>query len=142
MKGIFFLILLLFTIIPIFSDSIPIKGDIFVENSMFQASFELFKKAGGEYTMVIRPKLSQSPCYFWVKKISAPQQLRGRSGIIHTNKPSNCIFSVREQESQSFWNSIILVDFEYSFSMENTLNGKATLSALEKTIQPVFLFIK
>ena len=118
-----------------------IRGTLVVNELGFEANYALSRLPDGEYLMRMTPKNSTPGCSFRVMKISAPQMLRGRMGSIFTNRPPRCLFLLNEKKMAKFWNSIVLIDFRYSFSPDiSTLQGTALLSSKKKTYKASLVF--
>ena len=109
------------------------KGTINVDNK-FHATFELIDMD----TLVLRPEGSQNSCEFVVKRSSLPHLVRGRNGVMFSNKKDACQFIMKKQHGD-FWNKIVLIDFIYTYK-GTALVGTATLKALHHSFNGIVSF--
>jgi hypothetical protein len=117
------------------------KGMLTVDNLSYRASFELIKKRNGKHLLKIQPKSSKSFCYYKVKRITAPQQMKGRSGIVFSNKIKNCSYSIPIKKQSLFWNDLVLIDMNYTLNSDMSLEGKVKLSSKKRGFRGILEFI-
>ncbi|MDA9793053.1 hypothetical protein N9B72_00575 [Bacteriovoracaceae bacterium] len=126
----------------VFANDLPFEGNIIMADSQFSAKFKLIKDDKDNRVIVFSPKSSRNSCSFIVKRITSPQGTRGMKGLIFTNRVKNCTFEIANNTEMNFWNDVILVDFEYTFTEGGYFDGIATVNTLEKSYQANLSFSK
>ena len=133
-----------FCLLLFFSDLLQAKGkveeQVILTGESFKAkkselpetiSFEVVR-LGTTHVLRVRPLSSKNFCDLKVRKITAPQQLKGRPGIIQANK-GDCQFQIKSSKLSSFWNEMILFDMTYLFIKgSRKILGEVTVSHLKK----------
>ena len=118
--------------------SIKFSGVIVFDK--INAKFKLINLDEDDYELVITTPDTDSSCSFKVTRITAPQQMRGRNGVLFSNRDDGCLFNGKTKEETTFWNKIVLIDFNYRFSSTGKLEGKASLKGLESTSIGTLIF--
>ncbi len=122
------------------ADDIAFKGNLVINELSYKASFELVDKGKKYSQLKITPVTSSSSCYFDIKRITAPQQMRGRGGVVFANKPKNCAFKMPSKKMSLLWNSVVLIDMSYSFNSDMVLDGTVKLSSIQKAYRGILVF--
>ncbi len=137
----FFIILKTFNLSSdVTSQKSSIKGNLILKGLNLEAKYTLVSLSKEHHLLIIFPKGAKNGCFFRVTKISAPQNLRGRNGIIFANRPPGCVFAMNEKKQKDFWSKIVLVDFDYGFSQNTTLSGHARLSSKSGNYKAKLIF--
>lgn len=116
------------------------RGSFNVENMSYQAKIELVKNKKEKYFLRIFPNSSKNFCDFYVKRISAPQQIRGLEGTIFANRDLSCKFNLLSEDESIFWNGIELIDVNYRFIKDYQLEGRLTLGSIKQTYRGLLVF--
>lgn len=120
MNRIYFFIL--FLVIPFSgysNEDIKIKGAFkFIPTSQ-DISFRLSQSKDSKDIIKIKLE-NNAQCIFKISKKTAPQQIRGRDGIIRSETSSTCLVNSKE--------NIILIDIFYKFSKYKKIIGKVQLT--------------
>jgi hypothetical protein len=114
------------------SDQISFQGKLIIKQENHQALFKLIKKSKYQYLLEITLPQTKSTCFFSVQRISAPQQTKGRDGIVYANRGQDCRFKGASKNESDFWNSIKLLDISYRMQ-DRELLGTAKLSSLQNS---------
>lgn len=136
------LILFLFIFSSNATEEFVFKGKIEIDKKNTSTSFELHSKDKKRYYVELKPKGAENSCFFRVSKITAPQQLRGRGGVVFANRPKKCEFKIKDKELHKFWNSLVLLDMGYRLKEDSSLMGDASFRSVKKGFQAKVTFDK
>ena len=108
-------------------------GEILIKEKALKAKFQLIKDTKGPSLLRISLDSFKSYCDYSINRITAPQQTRGRRGILFSSRTGTCQFKNMKEEEEKFWNDIVLIDFSYIINEKGKLEGDVELNSVEKT---------
>ncbi|MCF8059890.1 MAG: hypothetical protein K9K67_11375 [Bacteriovoracaceae bacterium] len=120
--------------------NIKIQGQIKVPEITIDLEFELVGKSGD---LAIELKASegeaQGSCFFYVKRISAPQQTRGMGGAIFANRTPLCTYELNNKDAEKILNEVKLIDVGYRLDNNGKIYGDIKLHTLKKSYRSEFI---
>ena len=108
---------------------VEIKGQFMIKNK-YKVNFILSERDGEHYLTL---SVKGGSCDYHVRRLKAPQQIRGYKGILFSNKVPGCNFGISDVEINKLFNSFELVDLVYSVNEKDKIEGDITLSSLTET---------
>ena len=108
---------------------VKIDGEFVIKNK-HKVNFMLSERDGKYYLTL---SVAGGSCDYLVRRLKAPQQIRGYKGIIFSNKVPNCNFGILDKETNKLFNNFELVDLVYSVKKNGKIEGDITLSSLTET---------
>lgn len=133
MNRLFLFAILFFLSCPSIASEVPqilITGKSYIFPLQNTVSFELIKKNGKDF-ILITPNGSQG-CEFTVTKITAPQQLRGKKGIILASRINSCNFKSKNKAITDFWKDVVMFDVYYVLTKKNEVKGTVRITSTNK----------
>lgn len=109
-----------------------IEGNFKVQGLYNSVKLQLIKD--DDYKLLIYPDSSTQFCEYKVKRITSPQRLKNKRGLIYANLVNECDLKGNDEEMSQFWKEIKMIDIDYQFHNDfKKLEGQVQLSNLNKT---------
>lgn len=109
-----------------------IEGSFKVQELYISAKLQLIKD--DDYKLLIYPDSSTQFCEYKVKRITSPQRLKNKRGLIYANVVDECELKGLNEEMSKFWREIKMIDIDYQFENDfKKFEGQVQLSNLNKT---------
>ena len=118
-----------------------LNGVITVDEANYKSSFTILKKENRHY-LKVHPSNSSESCIYKIKKINAPQQIKGRSGTIWANREEQCKYNIKDSVESKFWRDVVLLDISYHFNSNFKLEGKIVIDSVSETHYGTVIFNK
>ena len=110
---------------------VEIKGQFTLKNkNKYKFNFILSEKDGEHYLTLF---VKGGSCDYRVRRLKAPQQIRGYRGTIFSDKVRDCNFGILDRKINKIFNSFELVDLVYIVNEKGKIEGDITLSSLTET---------
>lgn len=107
------------------SSLIEIKGEFQVKSHRVHFALE---KREDEYYLIL--SVAGGSCDYLIRTISTPHPLRGRKGIILSDKNLDCDFGISESKINRLFNSFSLADLTYTINKAGKIKGDMQLQSL------------
>ena len=132
MRELFFITAVLFSLQSFGMEKVVIKGNFKLGHSESKGSFIVRKNKNGDHFLRVAIIGSKEYCDFKIKRKTAPQQLKGRSGLIYSNRPKSCLFKHLNPKVEEEFNQIVLVDLFYRLDKSGNTYGSYGVSLGKK----------
>ncbi len=107
-------------------------GSFKLEHSPKYSGLFRLEHLNDKHFLVIGPDKNHQ-CKFLIKRLTAPQQTKGISGIIFSNKVPSCQYKIQNKTINKFWNSLELIDLDYRLNSKGKIQGKIHLQSEKKS---------
>ena len=107
------------------SSLIEIKGEFQVKDHTVRFALE---ERADEYYLIL--SVAGGSCDYLIRTISTPHPLRGRKGIILSDKNLDCDFGISETKTNRLFNSFSLADLIYTINKAGKIKGDIQLQSL------------
>lgn len=108
---------------------VEIAGEFVIKNK-YRVHFVLNERNGEHYLTF---SVEGGSCDYHVRRLKAPQQIKGYKGIIFSNKTPDYDFKIPDRKINNLFNSFELADLVYIVNKEGKITGDITLSSLTET---------